>query len=147
MRGRAGLSEFWLFMLFAMVAAIAMEALATLTEGGWVIRDLWSLYMLIPTLAATSRRLHDSGRSVLILVLAAACYVSAGIFLSRSLILAIYNPGEGMWRLLDDPNFAIGIALLGASLVLGLVLLVLLILPSRPGANKYGTTFSGIPSA
>ena len=80
-RGRAGREEFWLFMLFnyivSMVFASALGLIMLLlfamdmSESEMltvcyllvVPWGLWSLYLLIPALAVTVRRLHDTDRS------------------------------------------------------------------------------------
>lgn len=141
-RGRAGVSEFWLFMLFAAASSMAAGAIAGISGAG-ALSALWTLYLAPPCLACAARRLHDSGHSVLVLILAAFSSAGACLFISRSLILAIYNPGAGMWRLLDDPNLAAGLALLAASALLLVALLVLLVLPSEDGTNRYGAAFPG----
>lgn len=141
-RGRAGLPEFWLFMLFVLASNMAIGVIAWISGIG-ALPDFWSLFLTVPCLACATRRLHDSGHSMLILLIAAFTAIGAALFISRSLILAIYNPGAGMWQLLDDPNFATGLAFLAASALLLIMLLVLLILPSKEGENQYGTTFQG----
>ena len=129
-------------MLFVLASNMAAGIVAWISGIG-AISDLWSLFLTVPCLACATRRLHDSEHSMLILLIAAFTAIGAALFISRSLILAIYNPGAGMWQLLDDPNFAAGLAFLAASALLLIMLLVLLILPSKEGENKYGTTFHG----
>ncbi len=50
--GRARRSEFWWFYLAVFI-------------GSWIpyLGAIWSLVVIIPTLAAGARRLHDTGRS------------------------------------------------------------------------------------
>jgi uncharacterized membrane protein YhaH (DUF805 family) len=80
-RGRAGREEFWLFMLFnyivAMVFASALGIIMLLLYAMDVSESemltvcyllvvpwgLWSLYLVIPALAVTVRRLHDVDKS------------------------------------------------------------------------------------
>ena len=74
--GRARRSEYWYFTLFNLLVVIAAIAIGGGTVGfygdgigmpifwaiyGFVI--LYSLPMLIPSLAVTVRRLHDTGRT------------------------------------------------------------------------------------
>lgn len=68
--GRARRSEFWFFILFtAIVSAVggALDAIFGIrsdTYGGTgPIQGLFQLILLVPTLAAGARRLHDTGRS------------------------------------------------------------------------------------
>jgi uncharacterized membrane protein YhaH (DUF805 family) len=137
-RGRATVSEFWFFALFAFASGLFLEVLSFFSEAGAVIHDLWSLFLLLPFLATLTRRLHDSGHSMLLPIIDAFCAAGTALFISRSLILAAFNPGAGMWQLLDDPNLVYGLVMLAATLLLSLILLILLILPSNPGENKYG---------
>lgn len=67
--GRARRKEYWIFVLlnFA-ISIIAMVldnvlGLETLTNGFSPLYSLYWLTTLVPTLAVTVRRLHDTGRS------------------------------------------------------------------------------------
>jgi uncharacterized membrane protein YhaH (DUF805 family) len=67
--GRARRKEFWMFVLFnvifSLVAALLDRLLGTRvgeTGSGW-ISILYSLAVLIPSLAVAIRRLHDVGKS------------------------------------------------------------------------------------
>lgn len=80
-QGRAGREEFWLFMLFNYILAMAYSAALGLLFLLFAIMDmsesdmfdaltfllipwgLYSLYLFIPALAVTVRRLHDTDRS------------------------------------------------------------------------------------
>lgn len=55
--GRASRSEFWWFVLFQILASIAASMVSELLYG------LVGLGLLLPALAAGSRRLHDIGKS------------------------------------------------------------------------------------
>lgn len=63
--GRARRSEYWYFVLFNFLISIAISIVASLLGND--IKDLasglYSLAVLVPTLAVGSRRLHDTGRS------------------------------------------------------------------------------------
>lgn len=79
--GRAGREEFWLFMLFNYIVAmlygvavlllLLLMLLADMSESDmvaftWVLLIPWGLYglyLLVPALAVTVRRLHDTDRS------------------------------------------------------------------------------------
>ena len=71
-QGRASRSEFWWFQLGLLGISILAGFLSgtgidlfesAVLAGGGVISNVVMLVTIIPTLAATSRRLHDSGRS------------------------------------------------------------------------------------
>lgn len=67
--GRARRKEYWLFALFnvifAIVALLLDNLFGTASEdlGYGLIYGLFSLAILIPSLAVTVRRLHDVGKS------------------------------------------------------------------------------------
>ncbi|MBO2009925.1 DUF805 domain-containing protein [Hymenobacter negativus] len=66
--GRARRKEYWMFALFsfifAIAATIADKVLGTAgNDGSGAISELFSLAMLIPSLAVGVRRLHDVGKS------------------------------------------------------------------------------------
>lgn len=56
--GRDARPEYWWFILANAIIATALNIV-----GLDMISSLWSLAMLIPSLAAGTRRLHDTGRS------------------------------------------------------------------------------------
>ena len=55
--GRASKSEFWWWMLFVFLASLAAGMISP------VLSSLFSLATLLPSLAVTTRRLHDIGRT------------------------------------------------------------------------------------
>ncbi|AYV48351.1 DUF805 domain-containing protein [Caulobacter flavus] len=72
--GRARRSEYWLFALFTFVVSIAITILRiatggldSLENGGFdalsLVNLAFSLAMLVPSLAVSFRRLHDTDRS------------------------------------------------------------------------------------
>jgi uncharacterized membrane protein YhaH (DUF805 family) len=67
--GRARRAEFWWFFLINLLITAALAFVDQLTgtlspEGGYgLLSGLYSLAVLLPTLAVAVRRLHDIGRS------------------------------------------------------------------------------------
>lgn len=64
---RAVRSEFWWWVLFTTLVSTALNALNVATPEGSVLlgsslSGVWSVSVLIPTLAVTVRRLRDAGR-------------------------------------------------------------------------------------
>lgn len=55
--GRATRSEFWWFFLFIILGSMAASAISL------TVSVLFSLGTLLPSIAAATRRLHDTGRS------------------------------------------------------------------------------------
>lgn len=78
--GRAARSEYWWFVLFSILAAIAVSIVEralgigyggfmhgggrfSMVYNGGILSTLWSLANFLPTLALAVRRLHDTDRS------------------------------------------------------------------------------------
>ena len=61
--GRAGRVEFWNFVLFYVLLTIIIAAIIGIFRLPLRLGYIWSVVMLIPSLAVTVRRLHDINRS------------------------------------------------------------------------------------
>lgn len=61
--GRARRTEFWMFMLFNFIAAVIVGILDNVLGLSSVLAGLYSLAILLPTIALWIRRLHDTGKS------------------------------------------------------------------------------------
>jgi uncharacterized membrane protein YhaH (DUF805 family) len=55
--GRARRSEYWWFVLFIILVSLALAMVSDIVSG------LFSLGVLLPSIAAAARRLHDTNRS------------------------------------------------------------------------------------
>ena len=135
--GRAPRSEYWWFTLFSVVSQIVLNFIPFF---GWI----YTLALVLPTLAVTARRLHDTNRTgwwVLAYVVPALTFAALAIVLA-----AAFGLSGGDLSFADEAEWeAIAIFLgilfvIGAivSLVLGIVLLVFMILPGTQGPNRYG---------
>lgn len=67
-KGRSRRKEFFVFMSIAialMAGAFAADAIldVQILEGPGVLTALFSLFLIVPALSVTVRRLHDTGRS------------------------------------------------------------------------------------
>lgn len=60
--GRARRQEYWMFALFSFVISIALSIVDNIL-GTSILGPIYSLAVLLPTLAVAFRRLHDTGRS------------------------------------------------------------------------------------
>lgn len=60
--GRASRSEFWYTYLFIFIVGVIM-IVVDVVAGNEIISSIWNLAILVPTLAMTTRRLHDINRS------------------------------------------------------------------------------------
>jgi uncharacterized membrane protein YhaH (DUF805 family) len=56
-KGRAGKPEFWWWVLFVVVASIVLGVVSELVSG------VFALATIVPGIAVTARRLHDTDRS------------------------------------------------------------------------------------
>jgi uncharacterized membrane protein YhaH (DUF805 family) len=67
--GRARRKEYWYFVLFSAIAAILLSVVDSLLglfdpeAGLGLLSGLYSLGVLVPSIAVGIRRLHDTGRS------------------------------------------------------------------------------------
>ena len=68
-KGRARRKEYWFFILFNLIASVVLTVIDFMTGlldaelGIGLLSGLYSLAVLIPSLAVTVRRLHDTDRS------------------------------------------------------------------------------------
>ncbi len=60
--GRACRSEYWFFTLFLMLGSLVLTTL-DIVLGIGVLSTIFSLIILIPSIAVSVRRLHDTDRS------------------------------------------------------------------------------------
>jgi uncharacterized membrane protein YhaH (DUF805 family) len=60
--GRARRSEFWYFNLFSILISVALTIVGTLIGTSW-IANIYSLAVLLPSIAVGIRRMHDVGKS------------------------------------------------------------------------------------
>lgn len=65
--GRARRTEFWMFVLFSVIISIVLRlidyAIFGNSSSGGPLGLLYSLAVLLPSIAVSARRLHDIGRS------------------------------------------------------------------------------------
>ncbi len=134
--GRARRSEFWLFFLLQAVIYITLMTMGALSLGrGLVgivamtgIARLLGLAFLVPNLAVATRRLHDTGRPVLWLILWAPGLLAEGLQTAEMILghsvappAALFGPIVGLVSLAAD-----------------VVMLVLMALKGQAATNAYG---------
>ena len=73
--GRARRKEYWMFVLFNFVIAAALAIIGQVIGLVDVLRALYMLGVLVPGLAVSVRRLHDTGRSGWMLLIALVPFV------------------------------------------------------------------------
>jgi uncharacterized membrane protein YhaH (DUF805 family) len=135
--GRASRSEYWWWVLIAAVVNIVLSALGKIHGIGGIftiIQDLWSLAIIVPTLALVWRRLHDTNRSGL-------WALAPVIFAIVGAILVIFGAGIAV----VSSAHALGLALLLVGVIVsgigGLVLLILTLLPSNPEGARFDRAY------
>jgi uncharacterized membrane protein YhaH (DUF805 family) len=62
-QGRAARTEYWMFVLFNVIISIVLSILQSLLHIKPFLTSLYSLALLLPSLAVSMRRLHDTGKS------------------------------------------------------------------------------------
>ena len=131
--GRAQRSEFWWFALFSFLSQIILGFIPFV--GG-----IYSLVLLLPSLAVTARRLHDTNRTAWWMLLYLIPVLGLIVLVIVSLALLGINSFDP-WEASDAEWGVIGILfliwLLG-SFVAWLVLLIFQIMPGTVGPNRYG---------
>lgn len=95
--GRARRSEYWYFTLFNIIASILLAIVDAVfgtfsAEAGMgVLGGIYTLAVLIPSIAVSVRRLHDTGRS--------GWWILLAVLPIANLVLLVFmvldsNPGE-----------------------------------------------------
>jgi uncharacterized membrane protein YhaH (DUF805 family) len=145
--GRSRRKEYWMYTLFYFIVAIVLSyvdslvglgggsslqaasganaGLGAVTHMG-VLGGIFALANLIPYLAVSIRRLHDTGRAGWWVLLGFGPYLIA-------LALMVVGMLTGQFGLL-----AAGGLLMFAAFIGGIVLLVFMCLPGTSGTNQYG---------
>ena len=63
LEGRARRTEYWMFTLFNLIIAFGLGFIEGLAGGPGILANLYGLAVLVPGIAVSVRRLHDTGRS------------------------------------------------------------------------------------
>ena len=141
--GRASRSEFWWFAPFGLAPPVLVVFLGTALAadiGAAILFCLAFAVASVPFSAAAFRRLHDAGKSGLLLLsgIGSAIITSIGILLTfiglYGLVTLIYA-GPGVILI------GVGLSILSSNAIAGsglLSMLVGLAAPSIPSANSYG---------
>ncbi|MBN2638749.1 MAG: DUF805 domain-containing protein [Bacteroidales bacterium] len=61
--GRARRTEYWMFVLFNLIFSLVASFLDSIFGSYVIVAILYALVLLVPSLAVTVRRLHDTGKS------------------------------------------------------------------------------------
>ena len=79
--GRARRQEYWMFMLINMIISFVLGLVEGLFGGPGVIGYIYSLAILLPGIGVSIRRLHDTGRSGLWLLVSFIPLIGAIVLL------------------------------------------------------------------
>jgi len=91
--GRARRKEYWMFILFNTIFSIVFSLVDTLLIGSEITSNLYSLVVLVPSIAVGIRRMHDVGKS--------GWFILIPIY---NLILAIREGDKGENEYGQDPK-------------------------------------------
>lgn len=125
--GRARRSEYWWFILFVTVVSLILSAIDPVIFGRGMLlglNGLFGLLTLVPQLAVSWRRMHDTGRPGWYVLLPAISAILLFVF-------ALGNPNSAL-----GPGLVIGLAAM--ALLFSIVILVWLAMPGQPGENRFG---------
>lgn len=128
-KGRARRAEYWWFTLATAVVSIVLSVIELGVFGtnaygqpnNTILSTIFSLAVAAPGISVASRRFHDVGLSGWLV----AGFVAA--FVAGSFLLGMLNPLGGILI------FAAGIGML-----------IITVLPSKPGPNQYGPNPKGL---
>lgn len=98
-RGRASRSEFWWFCLFTFILNLVVGLIGSLLPAiGSIVSGVQALWLLLPTVGVTTRRLHDRNLSGWwqALPLAAALPAIAGAALDTTWLLMLAGCAAGL---------------------------------------------------
>jgi len=145
--GRSRRMEFWMWVLFTVIVSVVLGVIdgilgfsttrssmsTSATGAGFstmssigILGGIWSLGTLIPSIAVSVRRLHDTDRSGWWILLPALPYL-AGI------VVIVIGAASGSFGLAG-----LGGVLMLIGVICAIVLLVFYCLPGTAGPNKYG---------
>jgi len=101
--GRSDRKEFWMFFLVNVIINIALNILGLIPVLGKIfsaVSVIYSIAVLVPSLAVGIRRLHDSDKTGLLMLL--LLIPIAGIFAVLGLCAMEGTPGENQYG--QDPK-------------------------------------------
>ena len=92
--GRARRTEYWMFTLVNVVIAMVLGVIEGILGGPGILGAIYGLAMLLPSLAVTIRRLHDTGRSGWLCLIALIPVVGAIVLLVFLVLDSQPGPNE-----------------------------------------------------
>ncbi len=94
--GRAGRTEYWMFVLFNFIIWVALAILLAITHSVffYILLLLYVLATIVPGLAVAWRRMQDTGRNGLFILLGLIPFVGGIIVLVFMLLPGTPGPNE-----------------------------------------------------
>ncbi|MCC3766688.1 DUF805 domain-containing protein [Streptomyces sp. UNOC14_S4] len=90
--GRAGRPEYWYFFLFNLAISIVLMII-DMTAGTYPLFEaLYTVAVLLPSLAVTARRLHDTGRSAWWILIGLVPFVGGIVLLILAALPSVQRP-------------------------------------------------------
>ena len=143
-KGRSRRSEFWWWMLVVIVVGYAI----TLFAPNLLINAIISIIYMFFGLAATARRLQDSGKSAIWVYISYALGCALQIYMGTSTLMNKlmdeFSSGVINDRVIEkivEKNMGEMVTLTGLSLLstlFAVIVIIMCLLDSTPGPNKYG---------
>ncbi len=137
--GRARRSEFWFWYLFTVIVNLCLT---------WIpFASLLTLALILPSLAVSVRRLHDTGRSgwwILLSIVPSIIAIGILIAMIGSTFFSIASGGSyNADELANSLGANIGLLVtyflsLIATVICSIIFIILLCQDSKAGENKYG---------
>lgn len=93
--GRARRKEYWMFVLFNLIISLVLGFVEGLVGGPGIIGTIYGLAVLIPGIAVSVRRLHDTNRSGWWLLIAFVPLV--GVIMLLIFMAADSTPGDNQF--------------------------------------------------
>lgn len=139
--GRARRSEYWWFYLFTILVSIATSVVDAVLNTAFnneigVVGVIASLALLLPSLAVTARRLHDTGRTGWWMLLPTIPLLATMVVGLAAFFDVVFTSEAG-----GSPAVAVTVLLVVCVLITLaaiITLVVFLCLDSNPGPNRYG---------
>ncbi|WP_066368672.1 DUF805 domain-containing protein [Neobacillus fumarioli] len=102
--GRARRKEYWMFVLVNLIVEIILSVIGSLLHIRQFLTGLYSLAVFLPSLAVSVRRLHDSGRSGLWVLIGLIPFIGAIVLL----VFFCLDSEEGNNRFGPNPKDGLG---------------------------------------
>jgi uncharacterized membrane protein YhaH (DUF805 family) len=137
-KGRSNRPEYWHFfwvnLVVSMLLGLVDSALTLISPGVAQVGNLYSLLVILPNVAVTVRRMHDIGKSPLLLLI----YLVITAVPFWGLMYLVGFDAEALFGNPEGPYFSYAMVWLVLVSVLSLYFIYLFALKGDAGDNAYG---------